>query len=210
MFIIGRSVTVRDDDIAPNAPHQSQVAESLRDEVVLEWLIYKFNNFIVPSRYFFNYLPRYYFSQFQFAQKIIHVLLFQVSYIATIRGLGSLKPHFCLLVKDIYLPLHYNIQRSRVVKQWRPRLASFPLQGSSLLTTCYSWRKPIQPGLITAVEDDDDDDLSAVEHAAFLSSLSDYETAVDTIAMPRAVDPLADHGKVICRFVIAGSIARKL
>ena len=54
MFIIGRSVTVRDDDVAPNAPHQSQVAESLRDEVVLEWLIYKFNNFTVPSRYLFQ------------------------------------------------------------------------------------------------------------------------------------------------------------
>ena len=44
MFIIGRSVTVRDDEVAPNAPHQSQVAESLHHEVVLEWLIYKFNN----------------------------------------------------------------------------------------------------------------------------------------------------------------------
>ena len=60
-----------------------------------------------------------------------------------------------------------------------------------------------QPGLVTAVEDD----LSVVEHAAFLSSLPVLETAVDSHA---ALATLADHGKVICRFVIAGSIARKL
>ena len=61
-----------------------------------------------------------------------------------------------------------------------------------------------QPGLVTAAVEDD---LSVVEHAAFLSSLPVLETAVDSHA---ALATLADHGKVICRFVIAGSIARKL
>ena len=89
------------------------------------------------------------FTRFRFSpKKIIHLVICTCTIIisginATIYGLRSLKPRHYYLVKDTYY--FTNIKRSRLLKQWRPRLTSFPLQGSSLLNTRYSWRKPIQP-----------------------------------------------------------------
>ena len=70
---------------------QSQVAEILRDEVVLEWLIYKFNNFTVPSRYLFQLFAK--------------ILFFIVSICS--------KNHSCIIISGI---IYRNNQRPRITE----------------------------------------------------------------------------------------------